>query len=112
EQEKEERAARNDAGSLPVRLPMKREPDQLHRMGERIEQADIIEFEARLPDAPQRIESGGGEEHRKDHEVHDARKILKLLDEGREQKAERTEHQPRKDQRRKNGEIADGWRFH
>src|SRR3712207_7253462 len=60
---------------------------------------------ARLLDAPEWIERRGGEEHREDHEVHDAGEVLELPEQGREKKAHRPEHQPRQHQNREESEV-------
>ena len=76
-------------------------------MGKWIEQADIIEEGATFLHPPKRIKRRRGEEHREDDEIHHPGKVLKLLDAGGDQHAERAEHQARKDQRRQHREIAD-----
>src|SRR6185312_8131495 len=70
----------HEAERLPVHLPVEREANQLDRVAEGIPGADVIEGQTRLLHPPQRIERGGSEEHREDHEVHDAREVLELLD--------------------------------
>jgi hypothetical protein len=95
------------ASEIQFMLSVQREAYQFDRMGEWIEQADIVEHRAALLHPPQRIERGGGKEHRKDHKVHHAGEILELLDAGGDQHAERAEHQPGQDQRRQHREIAD-----
>ena len=84
--EENDRAPDDDGERRPVELLIERKADQLDRVGERVEQADLVEDDARFLDAPQRVERGGGEEHREDHEVHHAGEVLELADQrGQEQ---------------------------
>src|ERR1700729_4417461 len=78
----------------PVDLTVKGKTDQLDGVGERIELAYIVEHGTALPNPPEWIKRRRSEEHRKDHEVHHTGEIFQLLDTGRNQHAERAEHQP------------------
>src|SRR6202020_1402638 len=75
-------------------------------MSEWVQPADGRQPRASLLHAPQRIKGGGCEEHGKNDEVHHSREILELLDERRQQHAERAKHQARQRERRQNCEIA------
>ena len=90
----------------PIDLLVEGEADQFDRMGERIQPADGRQPRASLLHAPQRIEGGGGEKHRENDEVHHPREILELLDERRQQHAERAKHQAGQRQRRQHCQIA------
>src|SRR5580692_8298307 len=75
-------------------------------MSEWVQPADGRQPRASLLHAPQRIKGGGCEEHGKNDEVHHSREILELLDERRQQHAERAKHQAGQRERRQNCEIA------
>src|SRR5262245_11165415 len=78
----------HEAERLPVQLTVECKANQLDRMAEGIPGADVIEGQTRFLHPPQRIESGRGEEHREDHEIHDPGEVLELLDQRGQQEAD------------------------
>src|SRR5215510_2388948 len=61
-------------------------------MRERIELANIVEERTALAHLPERIKCRRGKEQRKDHEIHDACKVLKLFDCRGDQHTKRSQH--------------------
>src|SRR5690606_35489108 len=76
--EEKSRKTGNDGQRGRGELGVKREANKLDGVGERIDAADLVEQRARFLDAPEGIERRGGEEHRKNNEVHDPREVLEL----------------------------------
>src|SRR5262249_55969106 len=78
-QENRRRRNQNDCRGR-FELAVESKADQLDRVSERVDRADIVKEETRLLDVPQRVKRGGGKEHRKDHEIHHAGEVFELAD--------------------------------